>query len=128
MSYDKLLALLPPQDPNPQVTVWRYVMAVTVAGCVLMLALMITGVIAPARSVMADQLSKELATVAAKQDAAERERLEQQVFEAKIAQCMATGPLRTLYTNRVSELVGKWQRLTGRNTNPPTLVDCNDLG
>ena len=67
--------------------------------------------------------------LSAKIDAAEKDRIEQLIFEARIEQCMATGELRTLHANRVSALLAKWRTLVGdQSATPTTYVDCDDLG
>ena len=54
--------------------------------------------------------------------------IEREVFDLRIQQCMAQGALKTVFADQLAKLVGEWQTLTGRQGNPPTYVDCNDLG
>jgi len=55
--------------------------------------------------------------------------IEREIFNVRIAQCMSEGPLRTLYADQIAKLVSEWRSLTGQpQANPPTLVDCSELG
>ena len=125
---DKLTLFLPPQDPNPQVTLWRWGVYIGLSAVIIVVTGFFFGWFMPETSAAAQQLSGKLDRVEQRVKASDKERLEQQIFEQRIAQCMATGAIRTVYANRVTQLVSKWRELTGQPGNPPTYVDCNDLG
>ena len=103
-------------------------MSVGLGGVIVVITGFFLGWFMPASSAAAQAMSKQLTDVERRVNESEKERLEQLIFDQRIAQCMAEGPIRTVYANRVSELVSKWRALTKSSGNPPTYVDCNDLG
>jgi hypothetical protein len=75
-----------------------------------------------------EQLEESVKGLGTKIDNNRLAQLEAQVFQVRIQQCMAAGTLRSLYADQISRLVGEWRILTHSLGNPPTLVECKDLG
>ena len=75
------------------------------------------------------ELGRGVGKVDGKIDAQKIDLIEQRVFNTRLSQCDSEGELRTVYTERLTELIGQWRDLTGNRVGfPTTYVDCSDSG
>jgi hypothetical protein len=112
-------ALIPPQDPNPSVTIYRWLMWATVMSLMLAVGWLIVN------TASAGDLASLKADVAGNKKA----QLESQIFQKSIDSCMSDGGLKIANQQELARLVGEWRSLVKDNgANPPTLKSCTDLG
>lgn len=75
------------------------------------------------------QIESKVGELSGKIDQQRISELEAKIFELRVSQCMAQGALKTLYANQLAARIGEWRQLTGRAVgDPPTLVQCGDIG
>lgn len=112
-------ALIPPQDEDPKVTIFRWLMWTTVVGLCISMLWVINNL----------AFSSELGDV--KRDVAQmkRENLESQIFQKSIDVCSSSGQLRTAHNQEMSRLIGQWRDIVGDQTAmPSTWKSCQELG
>lgn len=115
-----LKALIPPQDSDPKVTIFRWLMWAAVVTLCIMVSWLVTNT-APA--VELKDVRDEIATI-------KKENLEGQIFQKSIDVCMTeAGPLRQAYQQELSRLTNQWRQVVrDQRASPATLKSCNELG
>ena len=117
--FDVAKLLFPPQDPNPSVTLYRWLMWASTVSLMLAVAWLI------ANTASAGDLSALKAEVAS----GKQTTLESQIFQKSIDSCKTTGGERIANQSELARLVSEWRYVVKNyNANPPTLKTCGELG
>ncbi len=119
MFLDIAKALIPPQDDDPTVTIFRWLMWASVLSLMAVCSWLVFNM------ATAGEL-KELKSQVSEQ---QRTNLEKQIFDQQIQVCKSVGSLRTAHAQELSRLIRLWQdEVRNYSAAPPTLRSCGDLG